>query len=393
MNSQKLKIGLPPFGITRFYTYSFLQLFPRFGVDIKVYEDYLEIASQDIKGSYIEAFKLVNQRLSKFKEKSNVRISLPVSANDDKILTKIKTKLGLTKEADLSDIIYRYISYIEGISIENLQKDLYPFTGKGEFSSPSIFKVELYAFTRGAYFTGDYKVDFNLNLHQFMLFIAGYLNARCLRVKKGKDWLTVLLFPPSAKYISDFLIKDEKLKIIKKDINEDVIDKEDKPSSLSPIEAIILWFLFNLEKPDTNLYLVGMKDPAGQKPAETSLDIILPLSQIYTTSKSFIDEIRENVKLRNIANGLIKTALRKEFQDQEKDPDRIQSIDDAVEYIKLLFIACQGGRFKERLELALRSTRRLTVLDPNKSKERYKIAEWGKILASKLLKEKIFESS
>ncbi len=401
MNTQKLKIGYPPHGITKYYFYSFLQLLSRF-VKVNPMGDHAIIEADNVISNYKEAFKRALSRLQSYlglvqkeeaslgkKAKKKATREIPASGNDSKIYNKLKEELGLSEEASFMDVFEIYIKRLDNISIDDLQKELYPFGG-GKFSEPSIFKAELYEYKREPLFTSKYEE--RLNLHQFLLLLAGYIHARCFRARlTGNELVSVFLFPPSYNHIPYFIINE------KSDLNEMISGMQNKPASLYPIEAVILWFVLRVGE-YSDIYLVGMKDPAGQEPAATSIDIVLPINTFYIRTKEWIEEVKSNKVLRDKFDFLIERALMYPFKEEEvaklrkskeEQEDLRRSCEKAAEYIKLLFLACQKDRFSERLELAYKVSKEESLLLMTKDKnvkERIRVARTARILGESLLK-------
>jgi len=144
-----------------------------------------------------------------------------------------------------------------------LNNSLYPFA-IGNYSLPSIFNIEFYGYTRGAYFSGKHEIEYNITLHMLMILLAGYINARCLRFRMGRESITVLVFSPSSSEIRDFLIsrtKEERIPL--QGLIEDEAVKQELPA-ICPTEALILWLLINLPEEvikNVNLYLVAISEP------------------------------------------------------------------------------------------------------------------------------------
>jgi len=83
-------------------------------------------------------------------------------------------------------------------------------------------------------------------LHMLMILLAGYINARCLRFRMGRESITALVFSPSSSEIRDFLIsKTKEERIPLQDLIEEEANKQNLPA-IYPVEALILWLLINL---------------------------------------------------------------------------------------------------------------------------------------------------
>ncbi|HLI46951.1 MAG TPA: hypothetical protein VKU94_07145 [Geobacterales bacterium] len=117
----------------------------------------------------------------------------------------------------------------------------------------------------------------------------------------------------------------------------------------------------------------------------------LPIRSFYLRSQKFFKYIWDK-KLDGVFLGLINEALKYPFIATTKGKDKekmIRACEEAVNYVKLLFLACQEGRFSERLELLLSSSRKETMLmksgESQKEEERIKIARYARILAERAL--------
>ena len=117
-----------------------------------------------------------------------------------------------------------------------------------------------------------------------MILLAGYINARCLRFRMGRESITVLVFPPSSSEIRDFLVsKTKEERIPLQDLIEEEANKQDLPA-IYPVEALILWLLINLSEEavkNVNLYLVAISEPKGVNPAFLIADFFIPLRTLY----------------------------------------------------------------------------------------------------------------
>jgi len=374
MSEEKLKIGLPGQGIIRYYVYSFLELLP---VTVKIvpYNDHIQIFSYNVVKNYKEAFEIISQRISKVKERYKPLI--PLSGNDDKIIKKAKNELGVSGTADIDEMFQEYVRKLENkqYSIFDLNNSLYPFA-IGNYSLPSIFNIEFYGYTRGAYFSGKHEIEYNITLHMLMILLAGYINARCLRFRMGRESITVLVFPPSSSEIRNFLIsKTKEERIPLQDLIEDEAVKQELPA-IYPTEALILWLLINLPEEvirNVNLYLVAISEPKGVNPASPVADFFIPLRTLYflmedllkvveSKEKFYREKIKEVKGYKDKLNdNLLKPALRYGIITQRERKD-LPYIEDAVKYVKLLFSASQKGRLSERTELLNLSSRRYLLL-------------------------------
>jgi hypothetical protein len=373
MSEEKLKIGLPGQGIIKYYVYSFLELLSP-TVRIVPYNDYIQLSSYNLVKNYKEVFEIISQRINKIKNRYEPLI--PLSGNDDKIITKAKNELGVSETADVGEMFQEYVRKLENkqYSISDLNNSLYPFA-IGDYSLPSIFNIEFYGYTRGAYFDGRHEIEYSATLHMLMILLAGYINARCLRFRMGKESITVLVFPPSSSEIRGFLVQETKERRIPlQSLIEDEVDKQ-KLSTIYPMEALILWLLINLPKEsikNVNLYLVAISEPKGMNPASPVADFFIPLRTLFFLMEDLLKIIenknefyREKLKKEEgykdrLNNVLLIPALKYGIITQIKEG--LTYIEDAVRYVKLLFIASQKGRVSERIELLNLSSRRYLLL-------------------------------
>jgi hypothetical protein len=373
MSEEKLKIGLPGQGIIKYYVYSFLELLSP-TVRIVPYNDYIQLSSYNLVKNYKEVFEIISQRINKIKDRYEPLI--PLSGNDDKIIKKVKNELGVSETADVGEMFQEYVRKLENkqYSISDLNNSLYPFA-IGDYSLPSIFNIEFYGYTRGAYFDGRHEIEYSATLHMLMILLAGYINARCLRFRMGKENITVLVFPPSSSEIRGFLVQETKERRIPlQSLIEDEVDKQ-KLSTIYPMEALILWLLINLPKEsikNVNLYLVAISEPKGMNPASPVADFFIPLRTLFFLMEDLLKIIenknefyREKLKKEEgykdrLNNVLLIPALKYGIITQIKGG--LTYIEDAVRYVKLLFIASQKGRVSERIELLNLSSRRYLLL-------------------------------
>jgi hypothetical protein len=376
MSEEKLKIGLPDQGIIRYYVYSFLELLPT-TVDIVPYNDHIQISSYNIVKNYKEAFEIISQRISKVKDKYKYKPLIPLSGNDEKIIKKAKKELGLSEAADIDEMFQEYVRKLENrqYSIFDMNNSLYPFA-IGTYSLPSIFNIEFYGYTRGAYFDGRHKIGYSASLHMLMILLAGYINARCLRFRMGMENITVLVFPPSSSEIRGFLIpKIKEIRIPLQDLIEEEANKQNLPA-IYPVEALILWLLINLPEEavkNVNLYLIAISEPKGVNPASPIADFFIPLRTLYYLMEDLLEVIKFKEKFYRkevkevkgykdrLNDDLLIPALKYGIITQRKKAD-LPYIEEALRYVKLLFLACQKGRITERIELLNLSARRYLLL-------------------------------
>jgi len=205
-----------------------------------------------------------------------------------------------------------------------------------------------------------------------MILLAGYINARCLRFRMGMENITVLVFPPSSSEIRGFLIpKIKEIRIPLQDLIEEEANKQNLPA-IYPVEALILWLLINLPEKavkNVNLYLIAISEPKGVNPASPVADFFIPLRTLYYLMEDLLEVIkfyRKEVKevkgyKDRLNNDLLIPALKYGIITQRKKAD-LPYIEEALRYVKLLFLACQKGRITERIELLNLSARRYLLL-------------------------------
>ncbi len=361
MLEEELRIGLPIQGIIKYYIYSFLELLPSQEVKINSYDDHVKISSYNLIKVYTNAFKRIIDRIEKSK---NIYKSLiPLSSNDNKIIKKVGEELGIAK-ADIYEMIQQYVKNLDNgkYSIVDLSNALYPFS-IGTYSVPSVFNIEFYGFTRGAYFDGKYDFEYKLNLHTLMILIAGFINARCLRFRKKGESISVLIFPPSFNEVKDFVPKNKEEWISIQYLIENEAQKQ-AITSIYPIEAFILWLLINLPEEVTstvNLYLVAISEPAGVNPASPMTDFFIPMRTLSLLMEDFLKGLKDREDYKEKLNEyLLKPALRYGILKKEKEDQLYE--EEAMRYVKLLFVASQKNRLSERIELLNLSSRKYLLL-------------------------------
>ncbi|MEM1798261.1 MAG: hypothetical protein QXX87_03465, partial [Candidatus Jordarchaeales archaeon] len=99
----------------------------------------------------------------------------------------------------------------------------------------------------------------------------------------------------------------------------------------------------------------------------------LPLSSFVAKSGRALKALKQRGEVANILNSLLRRALTPAIGDKAHDR--------AVELVKLLFLALQGGE-RERAELLLRASRvEASKLARNELDDEYRVARWGRVLA------------
>ena len=125
---------------------------------------------------------------------------------------------------------------------------------------------------------------------------------------------------------------------------------------------------------NVNLYLVAISEPKGVNPASPVADFFIPLRTLYFLMEDLLKVVerkekfyREKIKevkgyKDRLNDDLLKPALRYGIMTQREIITQKEKIEDAIRYVKLLFLASQKGRLFERIELLSFSSRRFLLL-------------------------------
>jgi hypothetical protein len=365
---KKLRIGLPPWPYLGYLYTSFLKLIISLdtakvtptagGVE-------LEARGPDMRPVLGEAIRYAAELASDYRDRG-LRNEFPLSSNDGRwIKPKILDRLGLPKESDLLDALNEYAHIVEDIDEKELENALYPYSRKGEFSPFQVFLLELYSLTRAPLSDGYYELGLDMNIHQMLICTAGYVAARHVAARVDNEQVAVLIFPLS-------------LRVIRYDFYRNLRNSLTSIPGIRPEEAVILWFAIHLpaDFPEDVLVL-SVREPFG--PQQTSPVASIPVH--ITELKARAGEAIERLKEIHGIEMLLETSLKRGGR---PPPD----VEDAAEYVKLLYLAIQKGFERERLELMLRASRKeammATALDKASARRRI-IASVARAAASRLM--------
>ncbi len=361
---RSIRISLPEFPYIRYLYYAFLKLIDSDKADIRVSNNAVEILAkgEDIRPVLSSAIEYAVE-LGKDYTQRRFRVDFPMSGNDKKIFRRLLNELGLS-EQDMLTVLKEYASRIKEININELQEALE--YGEGGFSPFQAFLLETYSLTRAPFFNSDYKHELRMSLHQMMICTTGYIAVRCNMSRIGDDNVAVLVLPLN-------------LKVTRYDFYRMIRNSVVGLLGMSSEEAVILWIALHL--PDDfseDILVLGVKEP-GQSMTPISSITISNEFLLRATRLSILREHEDNVRR------LLRYALIKGSRSQPE-------VDDAIEYVKLLYLAIQKGYEREIYELALRSSRREASLASTSSQDdtirnRKEIARRARIISSTLLNE------
>ena len=368
---KSIRIELPELPYLRCLYYAFIKLIDLDYADIRVVNNTVEVEARgdDIRPVLSEAIKYAVE-LGKDYEQRGLRSEFPLSGNDKKSknFKNLLNTLGLNMTDNMLNALDKYSSMIKCINFNVLQQAL-ANKSNAEFSPFQAFLLETYSLTRAPFFNGEYKHELKMNLHQMMICTAGYIAARHSghMVMQGKDkkFITVLFLPIN-------------LKVTRYDFYKN-IRKIDGLPGLSPEEAVILWIALHLPKDfNEDILVLGVEEPGRSMQLVSSITI----SNEFLLRAERLEKLREQ---QEHVKELLRYALKKGVKPQPE-------IDDAIEYVKLLYLAVQEGYEREMLELALRSSRKEASLTSTSSqdntiKNRIKVTRIARKISAILLKE------
>lgn len=371
LDERSVRIVLPP-GVARCYVLTFIAFLD--GLEsIAIYDDYVDVRT--VAGSAAElladGMNVAAFVLKKYNERWK-GVEVPASSNDNKIFKSFMKSLHLPEEALFSDALAAYSKRLRDYRPQDLAASFSRF-GEGEFSLPSIFKPEHYALSRAPFMRGKEKYDVKVNLDYFMMLLAGYVLSRVGRVryearKRQQAWHTLHVLPYDLgaspmrfRQILEYLSQERGWGL---------------PSGLRPEEAVILWLAITAPDDVPDVILMSMKDPGGQKAAEIGVSYHLPLGSFIARSGRALRKIKEDENMADFLRWLLQKALTPTVADKVRDR--------AVELVKLLFIALQGGE-QQRAELLLRASRiEASKASRGEKDEEYWTAYRGRVLAEKI---------
>jgi hypothetical protein len=369
---KEIRIGLPPWFYLRCLFLSFANLIDFQKAEIELLENSIVVRSfvADVRNVLADAYGYALQLLEEYLQQTKSKVEFPSSGNDKRwVLPAIYRQFGIATSEPISTVLKTYLQRLPNLNENEIQHALYPFSGKGDLAPLSTLNLEFYGYTRGPYFDGRYELDVKLNFHQIMICLAGYFAARTFRSKVEDNWISVLVFPYG-------------IELTKQNFYRNLRGNVANLPGLKPEEGVILWFAINMPPDSPDLMIVGMKDSSGQKPASVSTNLLVPLAAFRTRASTFLTLAEEDSTRRAIM-GLLGRSFQKGWQSKRTEAD----VDDAVEYVKLLYLAAQGSE-KDKLELLMRSSRTelfTSNLAGETAKNRHQIAGMARYIATKLL--------
>jgi hypothetical protein len=336
---KSVRITLPEFPYIRFLYYAFIKLIDSDKANIRVINNAVELEAKG--GDIRDVLSSVIEYVVELSKESD--LSFPLSGNDKKIFKELKKELGLSENDDVLNTLNKYSSKIKGINdIQSAFED-----NSNTYSPLQAFLLETYSLTRAPFFNGNYKHDHLMNLHQMMICVAGYLASKHSSYKgKDKKRITILFLPIN-------------LKVTRYNFYR-IIRDIPNPYGMSPEEALILWIALHLPKDFyEDILVLGVEEPGQSMQPVSSITVS---SEFLRRAERRLEMLREDYK--DLVKELLSYALRKESEVKPQP-----GIDDAIEYVKLLYLAVQEGYEKEILELALRSSRREALLASTSSQD------------------------
>jgi hypothetical protein len=374
---ERLKIGFPTLPYQARLCYAYLKLIDLEKADVRLTSEGVEVEAkgQDVRPVLADAFEYAIELAQDYASRG-LRVPFPFSGNDRGPLRQLLGKLGLKGDVSLIDAMQVYVERLRrgAYSIQELQDSLWPFSSTNGFSPFQVFLLELYALTRGPFFTGKKKHGQKLNLHQIMILTGGYLAARHIgyRIVRNERKLTIatLVLPLS-------------LRVMKYDFYRNLRDNVKELPGVKPEEAVELWMAINMpvDFPE-DILLLGIVEPVGTQQAEPEFSISVYLEELRLRAGERLSKLKEE-RIKGKVLHLLRTSLKRSVTPQKAArPSRVE--DDALEYVKLLYNALQGSE-RDRLELELRASRReATVVGDETAKERYEIARIAREIAHTL---------
>jgi hypothetical protein len=367
---KSIKIGLPPWPYLRQLYVSFVKLIELDYADINFIQDGLEIVARgpDVRAVLSRAFKYAAELGADYRQRG-FNNAFPLSGNDVKgPWVKLLQALGLPREASVEQLLSKYSDTITDVEPNELQRALYPYTTEGDLAPLQAFLLEFYALTRGPFFDGSYKLKLRMNLHQLLLCIAGYVAARHVRVLVDRKFAAVLMLPMG-------------LGITRYDFYRNLRNNIERLPGLKPDEAVILWVALKVpEDFPEDIMVLAIEEPGGQKQASPVSSIPVHITEMRARAGDALKRLRHLSEVYE----LLRAALSRGIAMAGRKPE----IDDATEYVKLLFLALQGFE-RERLELELRAARREAAtslaLSDRAARERHRLAQIARKVAQELI--------
>lgn len=381
MYERKVVLNIPSYGMTRQYILSFVNALDKEKISLRIEGNKVEVGALDapLQKVFADAFYIAGNRLRNYIERKGMaeeetdedgkgkkkgerkpRMDIPASGNEKEILVKVKRDLKLPQDASFVDVFHQLGEYLEGTGDDEFQSLV---NGKKIHSPLSIFKPELYQFTRGPYFDGKLKSEevsgdeAKLSTWEFLIRLAGYAISRVgiIMIPSGNKplYLTVLALPTDVNYSRSSF--------------EQMLSSMREFPGFRPEEGMMMWMAVNLPEYLDELLVVGMKNPGGTAPAEIRIGFNVPLSSYRTRASEFLSRVKKNEKQKSL-EWMIRTAM----WEKEADTER--------ELLKLMFMASQGDR-KSKEELMLRSSRLLLSASEPGNKDAERLIDYCRNLA------------
>ncbi|MEM4200794.1 MAG: hypothetical protein QXR91_04495 [Nitrososphaerales archaeon] len=362
---KKIKLGLPSLPYLRHLYFAFLKLIDYDAARLTFIDRgvELEAVGPDIRPVLQDAFKKAIELSQNYNQKG-FRSEFPVTNNErKKLLPNLLKSLSLPPNASILEALEKYSKSLNSYH-QQIFQSLFPFGEDGDFIPFQVFLLDLYALTRAPFFDSKYKFDFKLNIHQTMICIAGYLAARHMARRIARSLLTTLIFPIN-------------LKVSKYDLYINLRDHISSIPGLNPEEALILWFALKLPPSSAeDLLVIDVEEP-GQSMKPISA-VTVHLTDLWLRCGKALSKLKDK---EDSVERLLRAALSKATQIRRTEAD------DAIEFVKLLYLAIQEGRESEKLELMLRASRLEASLATSKEpgdKQRYQIARIARTVTQSL---------
>jgi len=365
---KSIRISLPDLQYIRYLYYSFIKLVDTDKAEVRVLDKAVELVAKGddirpvLRSTIMHAVELGRD----YKERK-FGSDFPLSGNDKKIFKELLNELGLSgNNINMLKALEEYAETIIKIDGNELKSAFESYSTR--LSPLQAFLLETYSLTRAPFFDSKYEHKPKMNLHQMMICSAGYIAARCSRSRIGEDAVAVLVLPLN-------------LKVTRYDFYKNIREIVKELPGMSPEEAVILWIALHIPNDfSEDMLILCVKEPGQSIQLVSSItvssDLLLRATRLNTLREKG-EYVVERLKM------LLRDALTKGARPKPE-------IDDAIEYVKLLYLAVQEGYENEILELALRSSRReasLASANSNDVVRRRRIATSARLISDILLKE------
>lgn len=293
---------------------------------------------------------------------------LPLTGNDRTgPLRKLYGQLGVREDEPISKVVKSYVERLRRTSIQELQSALGQFITDGDIALLSALNLEFYGYSRAPFFDGEYKPQLRLNMDQTLMCLAGYFAARATRSRLGDEWLTVLALPNT-------------LGLVRYDFYRNLRSSLLELPGLRPEQAVVLWTAIHLPQDFPDLLLIGVRDPGPQKPCSVGASLPVSLGAFRARAERFMALMRDQ-PTKELTIRLLRSAFAKGRHSK-------QDVDDAADYVRLLYLAAQGFE-RERNELVLRASRiesRTSLSKEPAQKARHRLASYARRVGMALMK-------